>query len=85
VECWFSQPMPESRCFTNTRTRIEFQASSGAILGTICALMQQRFAALRYFTPRARDGFLAAILRSLLLCAIYKYPVLFLQNADCCL
>ncbi len=34
-------------------------------LGTICALMQRRLAALRYFTPLAVDGFLAAIVRSL--------------------
>src|SRR6202040_1940717 len=33
-------------------------ASSGApTLGTICVLMQRRFAALRYFTPLAVDGF----------------------------
>jgi hypothetical protein len=31
----------------------------------MCILMQRRFAALRYFTPLAPDGFLAAIVRSL--------------------
>ena len=33
------------------------------ILRTMCGLMQRRFAALRYFTPLAPDGFLPAIVR----------------------
>jgi hypothetical protein len=47
----------ESRCSTN---RFEFHRVVGRpTLGTIYALMQRRFAALRYLTPLAVDGFLA--------------------------
>jgi hypothetical protein len=42
------------------RVRFEFHRVVGRpTLGTICALMQRRFAAPRHFTPLAVDGFLA--------------------------